>query len=237
MTMISIVIPAFNEAERIPKTIGSIRAFFRGRKETFELIVADDGSTDNTAGIVEREAAGMPCRVLRSPMNKGKGDAVRRGVLAAQGDFILFCDADLSTPVEELDKMLAALQNGADVAFGSRALPQSDVQVHQNVLRETMGKTFNLLARLVAFHGVQDSQCGFKCFRKEPAHVLFSAAKIDGFCFDAEIAYLAQKKGYRLVEIPVIWRNSPQSKVHILTDPLRMFLDLLRIRWLHRNDR
>lgn len=234
--MISIVIPAFNEAERIPKTIRAIRDFTAGRPERFELIVADDGSTDDTAAVVEREAQGLSCRVLRSPVNKGKGEAVRRGVLAAQGDFILFCDADLSTPIEELDKMLAALNSGADVAFGSRALPQSDVQVHQNILRETMGKTFNLFARLLTFRGVHDSQCGFKCFRKEAGHALFSAAKIDGFCFDAEIAYLAQKKGYGLAEVPIVWKNSPQSKVHIVADPLRMFADLLRIRWLHRND-
>lgn len=157
-------------------------------------------------------------------------------MMEALGEFVLFCDADLSTPIEEVEKMLKALENGADVAFGSRAMPESDVQIHQNFVRETMGKIFNLFARVFAFRGIRDSQCGFKCFKRQVAREIFSRAKIDGFCFDAEIAYLAQRLGYIIQEVPVIWRNEPESKVHIVSDPLKMFCDLLRIRWLHRND-
>ena len=160
MALISIVIPVYNEAHRIGNTIRSIRQYQDAQKAShcnFELIVADDGSTDETCRVVERESNGLLCRILRSSPNRGKGHAVRRGMLAAHGDIILFCDADLSTPIGELDKMIQELENGADVVFGSRALPQSDVQVHQNIFRETMGKIFNLFARCLAFRGVHDS--------------------------------------------------------------------------------
>ncbi len=235
--IISIVIPAYNEAQRIAKTIQSIRKYRSDKGIDIDLIVSDDGSTDNTCEVVQKEADGLNYRILKSPQNKGKGHAVRQGVLASKGDMVLFCDADLSTPIEELDKLLKVLQEGADVAIGSRALDLSDVQVHQNFFRETMGKAFNVLARMLAFRGIHDSQCGFKCFRKDAARALFAASKIDGFCFDAEIMYLAQKKAFRVQEVPVVWRNSPQSKVSILSDPARMFLDLFRLRWLHRHDR
>ncbi len=233
---LSIIIPAYNESKRIGSSIRQIKAYQRATGQDIELIVSDDGSTDDTASVVAQAVGDWKVGVLRSAGNRGKGHAVRQGVLASHGDIVLFCDADLSTPIEEADKMMRVLENGADIAFGSRALPDSDVQVHQNILRETMGKAFNVLARFAAFRDIHDSQCGFKCFKGDAARKLFAKAKLDGFCFDAEIAFLAQRAGYRIQEVPVIWRNSPQSKVHILADPLKMFLDLLRIRWLHRND-
>ena len=235
--MLSIVIPAYNEANRIGDTLRSIRNYLSQKHLDCEVIVSDDGSADNTCLVVEAESKGLNCQILRNPRNKGKGHAVRLGIMKARGDTVLFCDADLSTPIEELEKLLKALENGVDVAIGSRALRQSDVQVHQNVFRETMGKTFNLFARLLTFQGIRDSHCGFKCFRGEIARQLFAQSQIDGFCFDAEIVYLAQRSGYKVQEIPVVWRNSPQSKVHILSDPCSMFWDLCRIRWIHRNDR
>ncbi|MBI4711045.1 MAG: glycosyltransferase family 2 protein [Candidatus Omnitrophica bacterium] len=234
--MISIVIPAYNETGRIGKTLQSIRRYVTACGSDYEVIVSDDGSTDGTCELVQKEAQGLNYRLLRGAQNKGKGHAVRWGMLAAQGDIVLFTDADLSTPIEELEKIIPLLDSGVDVVIGSRALPQSDVQVHQNFIREGMGKIFNWFARVLVFRGVRDSQCGFKAFRKEAAQRLFSQSKIDGFCFDAEIVYLAQKNGCRLIETPVVWKNDPQSKVHIFSSPWEMFLDLFKIRWLHRND-
>ena len=175
----------------------------------------------------------FPHKILTTPRNRGKGYAVRQGMLAATGQYILFTDADLSTPITEVSRFLDYLRIDCDVAIGSRALPDSQIEIHQGFLRETMGKVFNLIAQRWAFKGVRDSQCGFKCFRREAAHKLFGEQKLDGFSFDVEIVYLAQKRGYRVLELPVIWRNSAQSRVQVLSDPLRMFRDVLKIRRLH----
>lgn len=230
---LSVVIPAYNEAPRLPQSLDAVLAFLKQQSYDSEILVSDDGSQDRTVALAEEKLAGFPHRILTTPRNRGKGHAVRQGMLAATGQYILFTDADLSTPITEVSRFLDYLRTDCDVAIGSRALPDSQIEIHQNFLREMMGKTFNLIAQRWAFKGIRDSQCGFKCFRKEAAHQLFGEQKLDGFSFDVEIVYLAQKRGYRVLELPVVWRNSAQSRVQVLSDPLKMFWDVLRIRRLH----
>jgi len=230
---LSIVIPAYNEEKRIGDTLDAVTAFLATKPYHFDLTIVDDGSTDRTAEIVARRLARVPYVLIRSARNKGKGFAVREGMLHAQGDIICFMDADLSTPIAELDKLLASVRNSYDIAIGSRGLPESRVTIHQNAVRETMGKIFNRIARLLTFKGISDSQCGFKCFKRAVAHDLFSRQQITGFGFDAEILFLAQRLGYRIQEIAVEWHNAPQSRVNILWDPLNMVRDLIRTRFLH----
>jgi dolichyl-phosphate beta-glucosyltransferase len=230
---VSIVIPAYNEESRIGLTLDEIVRYFKKRGSDFEVIVVDDGSSDSTAEAARDRLISVPHQILRNLSNRGKGYSVRRGILASQGSIVLFADSDLSTPIEDFEKLEHALQNGFDVAIGSRALPTSDVQIHQNALRELMGKTFNVIARLLSFRVIRDSQCGFKAFKAPAAKALFERQKLNGFCFDAEILFLAQKMGYPIKEIGVRWRNSPKSRVHIIFDPIKMFWDLFCIRWLH----
>lgn len=231
---LSVVVPAYNEEKRLPETLKKIKSFLKSRAFQSEIIVVDDGSSDRTAEIAEAELADFSGSVLRNPGNKGKGYSVRSGMLEAGGKYILFSDADLSTPIEEVESFLKILEGGTDIVIGSRALEESAVQVRQNFLRELMGKTFNRMARLLTFRGVKDSQCGFKIFTQKSARDLFSRQTLDGFGFDVELVYLAQKLGYKIVEQPVVWRNAAGSRVRIVSDSLNMFLDLLRIRWAHR---
>ncbi len=232
-TFLSVVIPAYNEEKRLPQSLAAVLDFLKKQPYGSEVIVSDDGSQDLTVELAKELLKGFPHQVLVTAQNRGKGHAVRQGMLAAAGAYILFTDADLSTPIEEVARFLARLEKDQDVVIGSRALPGSQVEIHQNFLRETMGKVFNFVAQMCAFKGVHDSQCGFKGFRREAAQKLFSLQKLDGFSFDVEIVYLAQKLGFRLLELPVIWRNSAQSRVQVLRDPLLMFWDVLRIRSLH----
>jgi len=170
--------------------------------------------------------------VIDRKFNRGKGYSVRQGMLAGRGRFLLFSDADLSTPIEELEQLLPPLESGeVQVTIGSRALKDSRVEVHQPWWRETMGKGFNLFVRAIALGGLRDTQCGFKCFTREAVRAVFSVARIDGFGFDVEALYLARKFGFGVREIPVRWINSPESKVHPLSDSSRMLADLLRIRF------
>jgi len=230
---LSVVIPAYNEEKRLPESLAAALDFLKKQTYASEIIVSDDGSQDRTVAVAEEQLKGFPHQILVAPQNRGKGHAVRQGMLAATGNYLLFTDADFSTPIEEVTKFLAHLEKDQDVVIGSRALPDSKIEIHQNFLRETMGKVFNFLAQSWAFKGVHDSQCGFKAFRREAAHKLFNLQKLDGFSFDVEIVYLTQKLGYRLLELPVIWRNSAQSRVQVFRDPLMMFWDVLRIRSLH----
>ena len=230
---LSVVIPAYNEEKRLPQSLAAVMDFLVKQPYASEIIVSDDGSQDRTVALSNELLREFPHQILVTPQNRGKGHAVRQGMLAATGSYVLFTDADLSTPIEEVARFLACLEKDQDVVIGSRALPGSQVEIHQNFLRETMGKVFNFIAQMWAFKGVHDSQCGFKCFRREAAQKLFSLQKLDGFSFDVEIVYLAQKLGLRLLELPVIWRNSAQSRVQVFRDPLMMFWDVLRIRSLH----
>ncbi len=239
MTMnifLSVIMPAYNEEKRIGPSLSSVVEYLKTQDYVWEVIVADDGSQDGTVQVARQQLEGYPHRILTVHKNGGKGSAVKRGMLAAGGKYRLFTDADLSTPIEETARFLKELESGNDVVIGSRALSSSNVVVHQNFLRETMGRIFNVCARLLAFRDIQDSQCGFKAFSARAAEKLFSLQKLPGFSFDVEIVFLAQRCGYRLLEIPVTWRNSEQSRVRLLSDPLLMFWDLLKIRWIHRND-
>lgn len=230
---LSVVIPVYNEEQRLPKSLEAILVFLKQQPYKSEIIISDDGSQDRTVAVASEKLIDFPNRILTTPQNRGKGHAVRQGMLAAQGQYILFTDADLSTPIHEVSRFLTQLEKDQDLVIGSRGLQGAKIEVRQNFLRETMGKTFNLIARLFTFKNIRDSQCGFKCFRKEIAHKLFSLQRLDGFSFDVEIIYLAQKLGYRILELPVIWRNSAQSRVQVLRDPVLMFLDILKIRRLH----
>ena len=223
---LSVVIPAFNEAARLPRTLERVTAFLREGSRSYEVLVADDGSTDDTA----QKARAAGATVLRDDRNRGKGHAVRRGMLAARGQRRLMTDADLSTPIEELPRFLARMDEGFDVVIGSRALPGSTIEVHQPWFRENVGRVYNLFVRALALPGLRDTQCGFKLWSARAAREAFSAARLDGFSFDVEALYVARKRGYRIAEIPVVWRNDAASRVG-LGGGSRAFPDLLRIRW------
>jgi dolichyl-phosphate beta-glucosyltransferase len=232
---ISVVIPAYNEEERIGATVLRIKDYLEKKGYEYEIIVVDDGSNDKTAEVVARflprSQGGLPqIQLLQNKGNKGKGFSVKRGVLNSKGDYILFSDADLSTPIEELDKLLEYIKSGFDIAIGSRGLKESDVQIHQAWHRERMGKIFNLLVRIFVLRGIKDTQCGFKCFSRGVAYKLFPKQLLEGFGFDVEILYLARKKGYSIKEVPVKWYNSPQTRVNALRDSIRMFMELVKIR-------
>lgn len=237
MPSLSIVIPAYNESARIGPTLAAIVASLRTWPTAWDICVVDDGSTDDTAPLVEAFARAHPEVTLRRlPVNRGKGAAVRDGMLAARGDRILFCDADLATPMSELLPLWHALDDGADIAIGSRALAASRIEVHQHPAREFMGRTFNGIVRTLTRTQMKDTQCGFKLFTRAAAHDLFRRATIDGFAFDVEVLWLARHT-YRVAEIAVTWRHVEQSKVSPGRDALRMLRDTLALRWRHRHDR
>ena len=228
---LSVVVPAFNEERRIGPTLERIAAYLAAQPYAAEVIVVDDGSTDLT--VPRAEAAlrgGPPFRILSRAVNRGKGAAVRDGVLAAAGEFILYSDADLSTPVEQVETFWPEVDAGADVVIGSRAMPGSDIRVRQAVVRETMGKVFNLLVRFLVMRGYRDTQCGFKLLRAAAAKDVFSRLRIEGFSFDVEVLWLCRKLGYRVRQVPVCWRNSPESRVRLIRGSLEMLRDLWRIR-------
>lgn len=231
MIRLSVIVPAYNEEERIGKTLHTVQAYLDGQGVPYEIIVVDDGSSDGTAAIVEGMSSfGDKIRILRNETNSGKGYSVRRGMLEGRGEFLLFSDADLSTPIEEIEKLMPWFEQGYDIVVGSRALPASNVVVHQPFYRETMGRVFNLIVRACTVKGIKDTQCGFKCFRREAAHEVFGRQRTDGFSFDVEVLFIAQRLGYKVKEVPVDWYNSPDTKVNALSDSIKMFLDIIRIR-------
>jgi dolichyl-phosphate beta-glucosyltransferase len=228
---LSVVVPAYNEAQRIESSLRRLFEYLNQASWDSEVIVVDDGSRDETLALVHNVPPGrVAVHVLDNVVNRGKGFSVRRGMLAATGRYALFCDADLSTPIDEVENLIRAIDAGADVAIGSRALPRSDVRVHQPWWRETMGRTFNWFVQALV-PGIADSQCGFKCFRVEAAHRIFERQRLDRFAFDVEVLCVARLLGYRISEVPVVWINHPLSKVDPIRDSTRMLLDLLRIRW------
>jgi dolichyl-phosphate beta-glucosyltransferase len=227
---VSIIIPAFNEALRLPATLDQVERYLAGAGTPAEVIVVDDGSRDRTAEIVRERAARWPqLRLVAADRNAGKGAAVRLGMGAARGRFRVFSDADLSVPIDDLEKLLRPLRSGAGVAIASRGLPDSQVELHQPWYRETMGKIFNRLVRIFVLGGVADTQCGFKAFSAEVAERVFPALQTRGFGFDVEVLYRAKQAGYRIVEVPTRWINSPQSRVHPIRHSAAMFLELLAI--------
>lgn len=231
MPELSVVIPAYNEAARLPPSVQKVLAYLRASGRSFELIVVDDGSKDSTVDTVEamnRDGAGI--RLVRHQVNLGKGAAVRTGVLATTGDLVLFTDADLSTPIEDVEPLIGALRDGADVAIGSRALDRHLVEVHQPIYRESMGRVFNLFVQALLLPGLHDTQCGFKAFRGDVGRRLFQAMESTGFDFDPEVLYRARREGLVIREIAVHWRNSPDTRVSAVSDSARMFTALFRIR-------
>jgi dolichyl-phosphate beta-glucosyltransferase len=231
---ISVVVPAFNEAKRIGPTLRKIDKYFEDKAEQFEIIVVDDGSTDNTADVVLGESGKLKSiRLLRNHSNKGKGFSVRRGVLDSTYRLILISDADLSTPIEEVEKLFFWLCEGYNVVIGSRGLRESEIVKRQPWYRQNMGRLFNLFVKMLLLDGINDTQCGFKLFPNKIAKKLFSGSRINRFAFDVEILFLARKSEYKIKEVPVRWINSPSSKVRILQDSASMFLDLIRIKIFH----
>lgn len=226
------VIPAYNEESRLKLTLSQLWRTLNRRFAIFEVIVVDDGSSDGTGQVVEQFSGGhQNVRLISYPRNRGKGFAVKTGVLAATGQYILFCDADLSTPVREIGKLLKALQEGYDVAIGSRASRSTKILRRQPLYRMIMGKTYNKFVRLITVSGISDTQCGFKCFKRAAALEIFGNCRIDGFSFDVEALFVASRKGMLIKEIGVIWRNSPASKVHPVIHSLQMLRDLFVIRF------
>ena len=233
---LSVVIPVFNEEKNIAETLRRVSAYFSLKKFRWEVLVSDDGSTDTTAEMVRKFANENPqhtVRLVSSSPNHGKGFATRQGMLAASGRYILFTDADLSAPIKETDKLIQSLENGADVAIGSRGVHAKDCDVQQSLKRRFSGRVFNWLVRALVLPDVRDSQCGFKCFTRETAQKLFSDQKLDGFCFDVEVLYLAKRAGLKVAEVPVMWSEGRESKIRLVRDSLRMFKDLLLIKKIH----
>jgi glycosyltransferase involved in cell wall biosynthesis len=231
---ISIVIPAYNEEKRLPATLDRVLAYLRRKEfEFFEILIVDDGSTDNTAATVEDAVALHSCiRLVRNPGNRGKGFSVRHGMLEARGKWILFSDADLSAPIEELDKLTAAArEKNASITFGSRALNRSLIANHQSVFREFAGRFFNLGVRAATGLPFWDTQCGFKLFEAGAAREIFRRQQLNGFSFDVEDLFIARKLGFKCVEVPVRWSHAEGTKVSMMRDSVRMFADLARIRW------
>ena len=228
----SIVIPAFNEGTRLGATLEKVLSYIAQHECDAEIIVVNDGSRDNTADLVRSLADRNPSlRLVENPGNRGKGYSVRQGMLSARGRVILFTDADLSSPIEEVPKLLQALADGADIAIGSRWLrPELQTQ-RQPLHRQLFGRIFNLLLRITLGLQFRDTQCGFKAFRRRAVQTIFPLQKIERWGFDPEILFLARKFGFSVEEVPVAWGHSGATRIHPLVDGTRMFLEMLRVRW------
>jgi len=230
---ISIIIPAYNEEKRLPAALKQVIGYLqRGKWPVAEVLVVDDGSVDGTVQVAERMQAEFPAlRVLRNPGNRGKGYAVRHGMLECRGEWALFTDADLSAPIEELDKLWQATEKaGADVAVGSRALDRRLIGVHQSWFRENAGRLFNLVMRIITGLPFRDTQCGFKLFEAGAAREIFKRQILDGFGFDVEVLFIGRRLGYREIEVPVRWNDVAGTKVSTWRG-VAAFLDPLLVRW------
>ena len=228
---LSLIIPVYNEEIRLDKPLVHVAEYLQANFPHWEILYVDDGSTDNTYQKLQMiQRTQNHVRAVHYANNRGKGHAVREGLRSAEGNILLFSDADFSAPIEEMQKLLAFIVGGYDVAIGSRGLPDSNVEVHQSWARETMGKMGNLLIRALLPIDLSDTQCGFKMFRKEAVVKILPKLKINGFAFDIEILAIAQVIGLRIAEVPVTWRNVPESKVHTIHS-LHVLQDLLTIRY------
>jgi len=228
---VSVIIPAYNEEARLPKTLLSVRDYFEARGCSYEVLVVDDGSTDDTSKVVQQFEKLTPnVKLLTYPTNRGKGYAVRYGMLNACGRRLLFNDADGATPIEEIERLERALDAGAHIAIGSRAMFSKDTSIQTVWYRKIMGRTFNALVNMLILPGIADTQCGFKLFVREAAELLFSRQRAERFSFDVELLYLARRAGFSISEVPINWTNVPGSKVNLVRDSLLMFRDILKFR-------
>jgi dolichyl-phosphate beta-glucosyltransferase len=228
----SIVIPAYNEGGRLSATLEKVLGYMRAQGWNAEVIVVNDGSRDNTAELARGFAERDPMvRLVENPGNRGKGYAVRNGMLNARGEVVLFSDADLSSPIEEMPKLLAALASGADIAIGSRWLRAEMQTQRQSLHRQLFGRVFNLLLRIILGLKFKDTQCGFKAFTRRAAQTILPMQRIERWGFDPEILFLARKFGFRVEEVAVCWGHSGDTRIHPVLDGARMFWEMLRIRW------
>lgn len=232
---LSVVVPAYNEERRLGATLDRIAGYLDERGLQAEILVVDDGSIDGTARIADENLRGRRGRLVRNPGNRGKGYSVRRGVLEASGRWVLLTDADLSSPIEEHEVLAAAVrEKDLDVAIGSRAIDPGKVEIRQNFIRQTMGKTFNFAIRAMTGLPFRDTQCGFKLMDLSRVRPIFETMVVDRFAFDVEFLFLSMRFGLSVAEIPVVWRNAPGSKVSVFRDPLNMLTDVARVRWRFR---
>ncbi len=228
---LSIIVPAYNEELRLPPTLEKIAAYIHAANHSVEVIVVDDGSKDNTISVAESFRGLIPTlRVVSNGKNRGKGYSVRHGMQEARGEVVLFTDADLSAPIDEVEKLLPALSDH-EVAIGSRAVDRSLITVHESPFREFAGIIFNKIVRAILWLPFVDTQCGFKAFKREPCKIIFEQQTIERFGFDPELLYLARHHGLRAIEIPVVWGHSDATKVSMMRDSIQMFLDVFIIRW------
>jgi dolichyl-phosphate beta-glucosyltransferase len=229
MPQLSVVIPAYNEQRRLPATLQSVHEYLSGRAITFEILVVDDGSHDDTAELVQNFAdthAGV--RLLSYSPNQGKGHAIRTGILSAKGDLMLIDDADGSSPIEEIERLERAITDGAHIAIGSRAKPDETREVKALAYRKFVGNTFNMIVQLL-LPGIYDTQCGFKLFKADVARDIFTVSRINGYGFDVEVLHIARIRGYAIAEVGINWHNVEGSKVNVLTDSPKMFYEVLKI--------
>jgi glycosyltransferase involved in cell wall biosynthesis len=228
---LSIVIPSFNEENRLPATLERIAGYIRASGRETEVIVVDDGSADGTIRVAESFRGNIPnLRVVSNGQNRGKGYSVRHGSMEASGEIVLFTDADLSAPIEEADKLFAKMDE-YDVAIGSRAMNRKLIEVHESRFRELAGIIFNRIVRVILRLPFVDTQCGFKAFRRESCKIIFEQQTIERFGFDPELLYLARHHGLRTAEVAVRWAHSPATKVNMWRDSIQMFFDVVIIRW------
>jgi dolichyl-phosphate beta-glucosyltransferase len=237
----SIVIPAYNEGARIPATLAAVVDCIRTRDWSAEVVVVNDGSRDNTADVVREFIAGAPeVRLLENPGNRGKGYSVRNGLLHSFGNVVMFTDADLSAPMEEAEGLFDAIAEGADIAIGSRWLERNRQTIRQPLYRQFFGRCFNAVTRLIMGLRFADTQCGFKAFTRAAAQTVFQLQTIERWGFDPEILFIALKRGFRIVEVPVSWAHDERSRMSYLKDGMRMLQDIAQVRWnalLGRYDR
>lgn len=226
---LSVVIPAYNEERRLPRSLPQVIDFIQQQDYPIEVIVVDDGSTDRTADIVREFQKGADFISLLQVEHGGKGHAVKSGMMQANGEYLFLCDSDLSMPIEEVSKFLPPALDGYDLAIASREI-EGARRYNEPAYRHIMGRVFNLIVRLLAVRGIQDTQAGFKCFRREAARQLFPLQTIDGWGFDVEVLFIAQKRGMRIVEVPINWYHANRSQVRPIQDTYNMFREVLKVR-------
>ncbi len=236
---LSIVIPAYNEERNISRALRGVTEFCTLKGWTWELIVVSDGSLDKTNAILSeflKSNPQWPIRAVITETNSGKGFACRKGIEHAEGRYILITDTDLSSPIKEVSRLIAALESGSDVAIGSRALRDKDCDVQQSLKRYISGRIFNAIVRAVILPGLHDTQCGFKCYKHAVAKKLFESQSLNGFSFDVEVLYVARKMGYKIAEVPVMWMQGEDTRVSLFRDSTRMVRDLFKIKKIHAQD-